>query len=59
MLRRLELSDLQALVLALFVYGIARTPTEVSQALRIPAEQATEVCGELDEAGLVALSESG
>ena len=53
MVRRLRLSDLQALVLALFMYGVARTPEDVSQALRIPIEDAADVCDELDTAGLI------
>ena len=36
--RHRRLSDFQALVLALFMYGVARTPEDVSQVLRIPIE---------------------
>ena len=58
MVRRLRLSHLQALVLALFMYGVARTPADVSRALRMPVEEATKVCDELDREGLIDLSES-
>jgi len=40
------------------MYGVARTPADVSQALRMPVEEATKVCDELDREGLIDLSES-
>lgn len=56
--RSFRLSDIQAIVLALFMYGVARSPEDVSHALRLPVDDAFEICAELDEAGLIDLSES-
>jgi len=35
------------------MYGVARTPEDVSHALRLPVDDAFEICAELDEAGLI------
>jgi DNA-binding MarR family transcriptional regulator len=51
--RQGKLSDLQALVLAIFMYGLADTPADVAQALRMPVADATALCEQLSDAGLI------
>ncbi len=53
-----QLSDRQALVLALFNYGLVRDPNELASQLRVDLEVAQAICHKLEKAGLVELGMS-
>jgi len=48
-----RLTDRQALVLALFNYGLAREPEEVARQLRINVAEAARLCRALVQRGYV------
>jgi len=50
-----QLSDRQALVLALFNYGLVRDPKELAAQLRVEIDVALAICRKLEKAGLVQL----
>jgi len=54
--RRMEkddLTDRQALILALFRYGLASTPEDVAQELKIGVREAVTICRRLARDGLI------
>lgn len=53
-----QLSDRQALVLALFNYGLVRDPNELACQLRVDLDVAVAICRKLERAGLVELGMS-
>lgn len=50
----MPLTHRQALVLALFKYGLAITSEDVAEALKLSPKEARRVCEELERAGLLA-----
>jgi len=48
-----DLTDRQALVLALFRYGLASTAEDVAQELKVGVQEAMTICRRLARAGLI------
>ncbi len=53
-----QLSDRQALALALFNYGLVRDPKELASLLRVDLDVALAICRKLERVGLVELGMS-
>ncbi len=50
-----QLNDRQALILALFNYGLARDEEEIAEQLRLDAQEAARLCASLAQRGFIQL----